>query len=448
MKPNPFQYLDPVRPEAFVGRWPLVKGLDLNLRLEGGNSHAFIAGRRCGKSSVLATVGHLLRQASADAADWEAWPIPFDIKSGEFAAAGEVFARLLYETVRRIDVNARRRPADAWPHPIRLEAPWFADLAGASALNLQGFEDCLDYILRQLEADGHQVRLVFLIDEIDDTLDKPWTEGLFNNLRSLVNASELKSQIRLVFAGSHRFLDQVSRRGSPLWNVLKLHYLEPFDESGFTELMRRAPEHKPELAAAVWQESGGHPFVAQYFLHHLYSDDQGLAGKTLAQVTALAGKFISEQIHDLEGWAQGVDLGGFHAYSVLAGANDWIEERDILRAINNPELNIKRGLLALCYHGLAVHDDGWAHYRRAGDLFRTWFLDHGPAFLASRKVAEPVIGQMVQISGETVIVGSHAQVQQDQLSVGNITDANGIAIGRESSAEVKGKNAPEAPSGP
>jgi len=337
MKSNPFQYLDPVAPEAFVARWPLVKRIAFDLALEGGNAHAIISGRRCGKSSVLVATAHQLRQAPAQAAgDWQALPIAFDFKSGEFSATGRVFARLLYEIVRRTDVNARRRPSDAWPHPISLDAPWFGELARSDDVNLQEFEDSIGYVLQQMSASGHHARLVFLIDEIDDALDKPWTEALFNQLRALVYSGDLRSQIRLVFAGSHRFLDQVSNRGSPLWNILKLHYLDPFDERGFGELVGRAPELSRDLVSAIWQQSGGHPFIAQYLLHHLWDNSGGFTNATIGKANDLSGKFISEQIQDIEGWAQGIDLTGFHAYSVLVASADWIEERDILRAINNP----------------------------------------------------------------------------------------------------------------
>ena len=49
MNRNPFQYNLPVLPNDFVGRWPLVKSIALNLLLDGGDSHAILAGLSCGK---------------------------------------------------------------------------------------------------------------------------------------------------------------------------------------------------------------------------------------------------------------------------------------------------------------------------------------------------------------------------------------------------------------
>lgn len=139
------------------------------------------------------------------------------------------FAHILTELCRRIDVNTRRRPTDAWPTPVHLDAGWFTELAVQPALVLRDFEDAIGYLLDQLAAQQVTVvagiRLILLLDEIGETLDEAWTNALFNQLRALIYSGDLRSQVRIVVAGSRRFLDQVSDRGSPLWNVLKLHYL-------------------------------------------------------------------------------------------------------------------------------------------------------------------------------------------------------------------------------
>jgi hypothetical protein len=413
---NPFQFLLPVDPAKFLGRWPLVKRIALDLTLDNGDSHAIIAGRRCGKSSLLGAIAYQLRQdITSHVGDCTILPVPFDFKSGNFKSSEAILVHLLREVQRRVDKNIRRRPPDAWLQPVTLDAGWFTVLAGGDKVSLRELEDCLGYILDQLHASGHQMRLGLMLDEVDEAIGQPWTEELFNLLRALIYSGDLRTRVRLVIAGSHRFLDQVSSRGSPLWNILKLHYLDPFDERSFRELIEKALGISEEVADAVWQESGGHPFIAQYLLHHLWDENVAFTNVSSAKVNNLSGKFISEQIQDLEGWAQGIDLAGFHAYSALLTTPDWIDEESVFHKINNPNLNIKRGLLSLCYHGLAIHDDGWSHYKRSGNLFRTWFINYGSTFLSTRKVAEPIINQMVQVSGGTVIFSTNAQVQQDQV---------------------------------
>ena len=46
------------------------------------------------------------------------------------------------------------------------------------------------------------------VDEIDEVLDQTWTKMLFDQLRALIYSGDLRNRIRLVIAGSRRFLDQ------------------------------------------------------------------------------------------------------------------------------------------------------------------------------------------------------------------------------------------------
>ena len=261
-----------------------------------------------------------------------------------------------------------------------------SDLTGRPSISLRDFETGIGYILDQLgEAPGlsdRHLRLVILLDEIDDALERPWTNALFSQLRALIYSSDMSSRVRLMIAGSHRFLEQVNMRGSPLWNVLKLHYLEPFTEIDIKELTKHSEKDISDAGAiAVFRQSGGHPFLAQYLLHHLWEQD--ISQVTYSKVDEVATKFLAEQIEDVEGWAKAVGVGGLEAYRILNEVDKWIGERQIISAINEPSLNVKRGLIALCYHGLALHDDSWAKYRRTGDIFWKWYDNYGAAFTAS-----------------------------------------------------------------
>jgi len=182
---NPYQYLRPVKPAVFVGRWTEARRIALDLLLDEGDSYAIIAGRRCGKSSfLLALHEKLSKNSAADVVDCQALPILFDFKSASFASEQHFFAYILQEIQRRVDVNARRRPADAWSNPVKLDAEWFIELSQSAELTLRDFEDAIGYILDQIDDPLQPVRLVLLLDEVDETLDQEWTEALFDRLRS------------------------------------------------------------------------------------------------------------------------------------------------------------------------------------------------------------------------------------------------------------------------
>lgn len=419
MSPNPYQYLLPVSPDAFVGRWPLVKNMAADLLFEGGDSQAIIAGRRCGKSSLLIALAYQLRQTTLpESGNYLALPLLFDFKSSTFNAAGEVFAQLLKEVRRRVDVTAPRRPSDSWGNQLRLDARWFENLADSKALDLREFEDALGYILDQLDTSGKFARLVLLLDEVDETLGMPWTTVLFNQLRALITSSDLRDRVRMVLSGSRRFIDQVSDRSSPLWNVLKLQYLEAFNQVETETLIKRVDGLSDETGLAIWQHSGGHPYLAQFLLHSLW--DEGWESTDSNLVESLASRFLHEHVSDIEGWAQAVGATGLRAYSVLVDANDWVEERELIQAVNLQD--VKHGLIALCYHGLIIHDKGWEHYKRAGNLFKTWYKANNTAFISSLEKNE------IQNQGST---------QTGQINV-MITGSNSteVAIGDTSSVEI------------
>lgn len=425
---NPFQYLRPVSPDSFVGRWQVVKRIAWDLTLREGDSHAIIAGRRCGKSSLLLALVHELKQSQEQyRGDFEVLPVCFDLKSDAFDSSGKFFSRLLGEVMRHVDGATRRRPSDAWPTAVSLEADWFIRLAGLPEISLRDFEDALGYIIDQFDKSGRSKRLVILFDEIDETLDKPWTESLFNQLRSLIYSGDLKTRIRLVFAGSRRFLDTVGKRGSPLWNVLRLHFLQTFDHSGFLQLAARFEDLPEEAISAIWQQSGGHPFLGQYIFYHLW--EGGIEHANVKAVSRVVNRFLHEQTADLEGWARGVELVGLMVYRILATTQEWIEEQQIISSLNDPQLNTKRGLTALCYHGIAIHDDGWEYYMRSGDIFRSWFEENGVAFIKALGVSEAHNQKIDRITADTVIIGSSAEIHRgNRMIVGDIRDSSGIEI--------------------
>jgi len=402
MTDNPFHYLLPVSPEDFVGRWPLVKSIAQDLTLNDGDSHAIIAGRRCGKSSILnAIVYQLHMPETKDKGYWITLPISFDFKSGadSFKSVEAIYVHLLRDIYRRVVVGTSPQLIEAWPETIRLVASQFLNLTEEKAISMYDFEEALGYIFKQLDIADQRVRLVLFLDEIDDALERPWTQALFSQLRFLIYSSENRSRIKLVVTGSSRFLSQVSTSGSPLWNVLKTHYLDPFDETGFEELTAKANDLPKEAETEIWLQSGGHPFLAQYLLHHLW--DEGISQATSRSVEELAARFLAEQVNDIEGWARAIDVGGLEAYRILASINDWVSEHEILRAIDKPSINVKRGLMALCYHGFVLHDRGWSNYRRFGNMFKKWYDTYGVTFTVSLASERTVsISVPSHVSGE------------------------------------------------
>ncbi len=371
MARNPFQYLLPVAPEDFVGRRALVDKIISDLTLFNGDSHAIIAGRRCGKSSVINVLAHELGQSEIiESHDFRPLPLCFDFQSKRFQSVGAFFAHMLREVCRLIDGAVPHPSQTVLPSPIQLDEEWFQNLVDRDALASHQFEDALGYILDQLATPKQPARLVLLLDEMDETVDRHWTEDLYGQLRALVYSGKRNKQIRLVLAGSKRFLT-TNERGSPLWNVLKLNYLYAFTEEETKRLTYRAEALSEDAKGSIWQQSGGHPFLAQYLLYYLW--EEGAIHANAASVEQQATRFHFEQARDLEGWKTAIDIPGHQVYQIIASASDWMSEYDIAQAATCTMSEVKHGLVALCYHGLCVHDGLWRRYKRTGDLFKNWF---------------------------------------------------------------------------
>ncbi|MEZ4730259.1 MAG: AAA family ATPase [Caldilineaceae bacterium] len=407
---NPFRYSRPVAPAAFVGRWPAVHRLAADLTLDDGDSYALIGGRRCGKSSFLAALAHTLGQpAGADTGDWRPLPLAIDCAPLTITAPGEFLAHLLLALRRLVDRRLVRHTPHAWPPPVALDAAWFTQLTATPALSLQDFTDAVAYMLDQLPTDLLPVRLILLLDEVDQLIGHPWTEPLFDQLRSLVYSGPHSNRVRLVLAGSRRFIDEVSSTGSPLNNILERHFLLTLPRPGFNDLIARAPDLPAAATETVWQQSGGHPWLAQYLLHHTWRTlhEEAATVPPADLVMAHARKLQSEWAAVLEGWSQALEREGLRAYAALATAPDWLDESAITAAVADPHLNLKRGLVALCYHGLAIHDGAWFRYRPTSALWQSWFMHNCARLLSTHTL--PPSSPAVQV---TVVTGNANTVQQ------------------------------------
>jgi hypothetical protein len=134
-----------------------------------------------------------------------------------------------------------------------------------------------------------------------------------------------------------------------------------------------------DVRAAVWQQSGGHPFIAQYILHHLWlrGAKSNFANVYPDDVARIAGKFIrTDGFHHIQGWKAEIDDIGLQVYRHFAEHEGWINEDDLISSMHQTGDEIRRGLVALCYHGLLTHDEDWQCFHRTSEIWRSWYLSN------------------------------------------------------------------------
>jgi hypothetical protein len=415
---NPFHYNLPARPEDFLGRWPLVDEIVADLCRARSDSWAVIGGRRVGKSSVLKAVETRLasRLTGCDTGDWLVFPLLVDLKRCKPTSEQHIYVCILRYLCRALQ---RSRALNCDFASTDLHAIVTQD---RDALSFFQFEDVLEDLVRRMQS---PFRLVLLLDEVESMTGFDWSETLFNQLRALIYDGLLADVVKLVLTGSANVI-RARHAGSPLLNAVKIEHLASFAEADLQTLIARGGEMPAQAAAAVRAQSGGHPFIAQYLLHHLWDD--GLARATTAQVEQVARQMRQKRAADLQGWWESVGDSGQWAYAVLAAAQDWLDERSLLAQVQNPGQPLGQGLSALCYHGLVIRDESRQRYRVAGDLFLDWFVLNGAKRLAESKTQPP---------GALVII------EHLEQHVGSLTNIAGgvsgpVASGQFESAAVVG----------
>jgi hypothetical protein len=363
--PNPFRFNLPTPPREFLGRSADVQKIADELCSWRGDSHAVIGGRRFGKSSLLITLEHALR------ARWEqrqgggprVLPVRFSIQDIVPLSSPDDFFRFAIEQICLVFEEIAKEAAGAALGPLlaRGEGP-----ARPRAI-LREFEEV---VLKIATASGTPLRVALLVDEMDAALDSAAVGALFGNLRSLVSTGRVSDHVRLVAAGVGRFRE-LDGRDSPLFNVLTPLFLEPFDEPSARALIARAEGLDASVAEALIGAAGGHPFILQFLLHHLFR--RGIASVTKVVLEDTVLKFMQDRRPDLAGWWQAVGSEGQTAYSVLAKTSRWTSVGEVARALGRASARVKRGLEALWFHGLVQQRDGHREYSVGGELFRDWY---------------------------------------------------------------------------
>jgi hypothetical protein len=286
---NPYRYNLPVEPDMFFGRWKNVDDLISDLCATPGDSCALIGGRRIGKTSLLeALVRSLESHSAALVPATLAIPIFLDF-TGEGIDSPLSFFRIVSDQMGSLLSSLL---------PL---VPGSFDLLDGLA-PAPAFKSILVTCERELLAQrGQRLRLVLLLDECEQIVERPWSPELYGALRYLLDGRTTRSAIKVIMAGSHQFLTQVRQHGSPLRNILKYHMLRAIDVESSYELIDRPTSGvlPREVVAEIIEQVGGHPFLTQYVMHNLWQ--RGLDIATVESVGQIANMFSHER-HDFQDW--------------------------------------------------------------------------------------------------------------------------------------------------
>jgi hypothetical protein len=373
MSGNPFRFNKPTPPDRFFGRRDIVVKIARDLYNISGDSYAVVGGKRFGKSSLLLALEDDLLKCLAGTE-------LINIEDKDFDAVVPVFVSLkaLEQHTSYSDVLGMMRhklkmatsgsKSSLFKEPLLELFPEYAETTSSPASLGELEAEIRKVIETAFEVMG-LVRIVFLIDEMDEIVDCEWTDDVFGKLRSLIYDSSVRNYVRLILAGSGGYL-RVDEKGSPLFNAVTGAFLEPFSQAGIQELLDQVESISPDVVSEVVKQAGGNPFILQYLLHYLF--EEGFAFTNPDTVRAKVRHFKHHRLEDLEGWWMAIGKEGRYIYYLLAQARDWMTHSDLREAASDPDLELGRGLKTLCYHGIVSHDGTYQKYRVSGSLFQDW----------------------------------------------------------------------------
>jgi len=365
VKGNPYSIDQPAE-ALFYGRQDQVEKLVASLTAPTIGSFALIGGRRFGKTSLLHAVERRLWATFPCPPDetYCAIPVYLNLLSDDIADLGDFFSLVIDTLADQIAEHCPDMVLEDWntSSPDDLSRPTH-----------RAFADNILKLCRIITRRGNPARVLLLLDETEEILDKPWRHDLFNRLRWLVYENQrTRNHLKIILAGSSSFYDDVRQRSSPLWGVLTFEYLAAFSEEETWRLIQEPCNGQiPEVVARnVSQCSGGHPYVVQYLMHNLWQER--LSEIPPRRVEELSERFKRERWPQLDSWRKSIGEVGCQAYSILLSRAEWTEESAIRQAIGGPTPELVPALTALCYHGWAIQDAEW-RYLAVGELFRDWF---------------------------------------------------------------------------
>jgi hypothetical protein len=368
LKSNPYSYVEPAE-ALFYGRQEQLERITASLAAPNALSYALIGGRRFGKTSLLLAIERLLwaKFSHPNHDTYCVIPAYINLHDADITNPKDFYSFATGILTAQI--------ADHYADAVA--GDWHTSLPTASdQLHHHIFAKKILNLCQIISLNGVPVRVLLLVDEIEEIINNKWTHTLFSHLRWLISDDhQTRNHLKIILAGSSNFYNTVQQRSSPLWNVLSFEYLSAFSKKEVRSLIQEPCDGQVSEAVVgkISEHSGGHPYLTQYFMYHLWR--KNVAEIHMKQVNELSARFLHEQWTQLESWRKSIGEDGCRAYSALLSHGGWMEKNAIRQAMGEPRPELVPALTALCYHGWAVHDDKW-RYRALGNLVQSWFKEH------------------------------------------------------------------------
>ncbi len=359
---NPYNYTLPTTQKMFSGREDDLDILAHQLTTTPGNSFLLVGGRRMGKTSLLEALEQVLK-TKKNIQSLIPVPITLDLMGANIDSLASFFYTLCEASEGIVEKMLPKEIYISY-HSHENKSP------------LQIFQLALEN-WNELFKDEYRrrLRLILLLDECEEILGHQWSLSVLGALRSLLIGQKTRDILKVVMAGSHHLLTQTKQRGSPLWPILTPHKLKVLSFQETSELITKPAKVNisTQTIQAIVSQSGGHAFLTQYIMYHLW--ERGIENATPELVEHIATIFPG-QPSDFRDWFNCFGSTGRMVYNALVRSSGSVQEETIIRTIRAVPLEVVDALDMLCYHGLILKEANRATYQVTSEMFRSWFIKY------------------------------------------------------------------------
>ncbi len=360
-----YDFTKPVSdPRMFIGRQEIRNEILVGARR--GDSYAVIGGTRSGKTSLLFEVKRILLEELGSNSAFVVGPV--------FLSTHQ-FPKLSQTAIyREIILNFKTTVLPLRFPKLQLEDGKLFDPQISEEQAFPAFQETLETIVRTVSQD---LRIVIMIDEVDELQRHEWSKSFFNNLRHLISQSSLQRNVSMLIAGTLAIYSLYNVAGSPFLNVIsgtkKLRLLT-LDEASHLINMPTGGKLKPEITETIYAQTGGHPFLIQYIMKNLCDDlGDSLAGANRQNIEHIVDKFLGER-QDFSNWASKFKTNDKSAYALISGRGTPVRKVELVQAIGNAEA-ANDSLELLAHLGL-IREIQRNQFENGGLMFKTWFSEH------------------------------------------------------------------------
>jgi hypothetical protein len=360
-----YDFTKPVSdPRMFTGRQEVRNEVLQGARR--GDSYAVIGGTRSGKTSLLFEIKRILLEELGGTSGYVVGPVFLSTHQFPMLSQTAIY--------REIVLNFKTTVLPLRFPDLQLEDGKLFDSQITDEKAFPAFQEMLETIVRTVSQD---LRIVIMIDEVDELQRHEWSKTFFNNLRHLISQSSLQKNISMIIAGTLAIYSLYNVAGSPFLNVIsgtkKLRLLTLQEAS---QLINTPTGGKlnPELTTLIFAQTGGHPFLIQYIMKNLCDElGDSLASASAGNVERIVDKFLSER-QDFANWASKFKPNDKAVYRLIAERGESVRKSELVQAIGNAEA-ANDSLELLAHLGL-IRETQRNHYESGGQMFKTWFGEH------------------------------------------------------------------------